>query len=138
MNSRVALLRLHRRGVIPLPAPRKAIKRTRPGPSPAAVAAVVKGTLRDPGELTTVVVEGARSRTAQRYNALMGTYHPLGYQPLCGRQVRYLVRSSRYGEAAALSFSAAAWQLSARDCWIGWSDTARRPNLQWWSVTVAF
>ena len=63
-----------------------------------------------------MVVEGARSRAAQRYNALMGTYHPLGYQPLCGRQVRYLVRSSRYGEAAALSFSAAAWQLSARDC----------------------
>jgi uncharacterized protein DUF4338/transposase-like protein/transposase Tn5 family protein len=131
MNCRVALLRLYRRGVIPLPAPREAIKRVGPGRGQAAVAAAVfKGTLRDLGELTVVMVEGARSPTAQRYKALMGAYHPLGYQPLCGRQVRYLVRSSRYGEVAALSFSAPAWRLSARDRWVGWSDAARRANLQ--------
>lgn len=132
MNCRVALLNLERRGVIQLPAPRKAIKRVVcPGPSPATVAAAaVKGTLRDLGALTVVVVEGTRNRIVQRYKTLMGAYHPLGYQPLCGRQVRYLVRSSHYGEVAALSFSAPAWQLSARDGWIGWSAAARRANLQ--------
>ncbi len=131
MNCRGALLKLHRRGVIPLPEPRRAVKHRRCCELQAPVPSVaVTGRLADLGELAVVVVEGARSSSSQRWKALIAAYHPLGYQPLCGRQVRYLVRSSRYGEVAALSFSAAAWQLSARDQWIGWSDAARRANLQ--------
>jgi len=132
MNCRVALLKLERRGVISLPVARQGFKPSRPQAGQAAPgAAVITGALAELGELTVVAVtEGARSCTAQRWKTLMAAYHPLGYQPLCGRQVRYLVRSARYGEVAALSFSGAAWQLGARDRWIGWSASARRANLQ--------
>jgi hypothetical protein len=61
----------------------------------------------------------------------MKEYHPLGNGPLCGSQIRYLVRSSECGWLGALSFSAAAWHLKDRDTWIGWSDGAHRANLQY-------
>jgi len=58
----------------------------------------------------------------------MDQYHYLGAGPLCGDQLRYLVRCAR-GVVGALSFSAAARQLAARDQWIGWDQAARRENL---------
>ncbi len=132
MNCRVALLKLARRGVITLPAVRQGLRPQAVAPAaPATPVAVVKGRLADLGELTVIAVSQRSERgAAQRFKDLMAAYHPLGYQPLCGRQVRYLVRSARYGEVAALSFSAAAWRLQARDQWVGWSDAARRANLQ--------
>lgn len=131
MNCRVALLKLQRAGVIALPQARQGIKRIATSTPPAAVITpAVKGTVAELGKLTVELVVGARSGSAQEWKALIATYHPLGYQPLCGRQVRYLVKSERFGTVAALSFSGAAWQLGARDRWVGWSDAARRANLQ--------
>jgi hypothetical protein len=43
--------------------------------------------------------------------------------------MRYLIGSPRLGWLGGLAFSAAAWQLKARDAWIGWSPQARRQNL---------
>ena len=133
MNCRVALLKLARAGVIELPAVRLHRFPPRRVAAPGAVGppgVVVKGPLAELGKLTVEMVEGARNRGAQQFKQLMAAYHPLGYQPLCGRQVRYLVHSARFGVVAALSFSGAAWQLQARDQWVGWSDRARRANLQ--------
>jgi len=48
---------------------------------------------------------------------------------LCGAQQRYLIRSPVVGWLGALGFSAAAWQLAARDEWIGWCAHARRAQL---------
>jgi len=53
----------------------------------------------------------------------------LGKGPLCGAQIRYLVRSSRHGWVGALAFSAAMWRLKVRDKYIGWTEGARRANL---------
>ncbi len=131
MNCRVALLKLQRAGVITLPPPRPRIRRIVASVPQAAVPSpVVKGTLAELGKLTVERVAGGRSCSAQRWKALIAAFHPLGYQPLCGRQVRYLVISERFGAVAALAFSAAAWQVEARDRWVGWSDAARRANLQ--------
>src|SRR5260370_15433041 len=91
MNCRVALLKLERRGVIQLPARRTEIKRRAAAPPPAPrPTSPVKGSLAELGALTVELVEG-RSAAAQRWKALIATHHPLGYQPLCGRQRRYLV-----------------------------------------------
>jgi hypothetical protein len=131
MSCRVALLKLERRGIIRLPAPRTKIKRRSAGVPPAPVPTpTVEGTLAELGELTVELVEGTRNTAAQRWKALIAAHHPLGYQPLCGRQIRYLVHSPRVGEVAALSFSAPAWRVAARDRWISWSEPARRANLQ--------
>jgi hypothetical protein len=58
----------------------------------------------------------------------METYHYLGGGPLCGAQIRYLVKSEEYGYVGALSFSASPRRLSARDKWIGWNSRARHAN----------
>jgi hypothetical protein len=41
-----------------------------------------------------------------------------------------LIHSEHYGWVGGLSFSAATWRLKARDQFIGWSERARRQNLQ--------
>lgn len=63
-----------------------------------------------------------------RWRELMEQNHYLGSGPLCGAQLKYLVYLS--GElVGGLSFSAAAYALEARDKKIGWSDEARKKNL---------
>src|SRR5436309_8191234 len=59
----------------------------------------------------------------------MERYHYLGSGPLCGAQLRYLMRSEKHGWVGGLSFSAAAWSVKARDQWIGWSGEIREKNL---------
>jgi hypothetical protein len=59
------------------------------------------------------------------YNALMERYHYLGFVPMAGAQMRYLI-SWEGGWLGALGFGAAAWQVRDRDRFIGW-DHPRRP-----------
>jgi hypothetical protein len=61
---------------------------------------------------------------------MMHSFHARGAGPLCGAQLRYLIHSSTYGYLGALAFSSAAWALKDRDQYIGWSEAARRHNLQ--------
>jgi hypothetical protein len=131
MSCRKALVELHRRGGVELPAG-EPMRRgaARPAPTRARPAvAEVRGRLDDLGEVSVVPV-GSRSSAASRlWTELMQAYHYLGAGPLCGAQLRYLVRSATYGWLGALSFSAAAGRLKPRDTWIGWSERARRANL---------
>lgn len=128
VSSRKALLALQQQGLIVLPAAQRAAPQGRPAAAMEPFAApVFTGTLAELGALELVAVEG-RALSAL-YQAMMQRYHPLGGGPLCGAQQRYLIRSARLGWLGALAFSAAAWQLAARDDWIGWCAHARRANL---------
>lgn len=49
----------------------------------------------------------------------------LGSGPLCGAQLKYVIRSERAGYLGALAFSSACWSLKARDEYIGWEERAR-------------
>lgn len=134
MNCRVALLKLQRLGQIrmaaaaPFPAPRKRAA----GKMGAAVVqrAEVRRQLRQVQPVELVRVGSADSEASRIWNELMEQYHPLGGGPLCGAQMRYLIHSGGYGYLGGLAFSAAAWRLKARESWIGWSEAARRQNLQ--------
>ena len=128
VSCRKALVELERRALVTLPEARRAPPQARP----AAVlepfeAPVFSGPLEALGAVGLVAVEG-RER-ALLYRRMMVQYHPLGGGPLCGAQQRYLIRSSVVGWLGALAFSAAAWQVAARDDWIGWCAHARRANL---------
>jgi hypothetical protein len=59
----------------------------------------------------------------------MNRYHYLGAGPLCGCQIRYLIRSQTQGWLGGLAFSAAAWRVGGRDSWIGWDTEAREQHL---------
>lgn len=127
MSARCALLRLHRRGVLRLPParPGPARRRRLPVPSPLPP---VRGSVEALRDLDLVPVGGPRSASARLWKQLIAAHHYLGYRPACGAQQRYLVHCTQ-GVLGALSFSAAAWRLAARDQWIGWSEAARRAHL---------
>ncbi len=128
MSCRVALLRMHREGLIELPAPRhkvnpcRSFSRRTPQAEPGArlEAAVHK-------------LEGLRLEVVERpgsalWNEYIDRYHYLGYKPLPGAQLRYFAYA---GErlVGLLGFGAAAWKSGPRDEWIGWSRGQRHRNL---------
>jgi hypothetical protein len=130
MGCRVALRKLEQRGVLSLPAPRCAIKRG-PGPNerrPLIAKTPIDSELKALGPVELVGVTGGRSKWLRLWKEMVSAHHYLGYQPLVGAQLRYLIRCER-GWLGAISFSAAAWQLAARDRFIGWSAGARRAHL---------
>jgi len=129
MSARVGLLRLHRSGLIELP---EATTRNNNGlplkhgpkrwPEERAFSGSV-GALS--GLRLSPVAEKERSRL---WNGLIDRYHYLGYSPLPGAQVRYLIESEQ-GLLGALGFGAAAWKVAARDRWIGWERETRETHL---------
>ena len=131
MSCRAALLKLHRRAVIRLrpvshPAPPR--KRREWGEainSPAPI----QCSFRELGAVELLPVGSADSKASRLWNEFMDRYHYLGSGPLCGAQLRYLIRSASHQWLGALAFSAAAWRVKARDQWIGWSDQARKTHL---------
>jgi hypothetical protein len=90
---------------------------------------VKQAELQDIQPVELVVVGSGDSEASRTWNDLMDRYHYLGSGPLCGAQLRYLVRSEKHGWVGALSFSGAAWSVQARDQWIGWSRQWREKNL---------
>jgi hypothetical protein len=93
MSCRVALLRLHRAGLIELPAPRQGNSNGRrlkqitsisdPCPPILKTAAEL-----EPLELIPVMTPGE----SEMWNQLIERYHYLGFKPLPGAQMRYLIR----------------------------------------------
>lgn len=129
MSCRVAMLRMHRKGMISLPPPqhRSANQRRRPtitsasNPQPPIPAPA--------GQLGALRFEIVRSRSQSRWwNELIERYHYLRYTPLNGAQMRYLVFSEER-LLAAMGFSAAAWALAPRDQFIRWSPAQRKQRL---------
>jgi hypothetical protein len=127
-GCRKALAELARRGAVALPPAAKAIVRQPAGPVELEEAAVALP-LEELGTVSLVVVE-AGSEDAKRWRALLGRHHYLGDKPLCGAQLRYLIRSAPFGDLGALAFTSASWALKERDKYIGWRESARRRNLQ--------
>jgi len=133
VSCRVALLKLHRRGVIDLPAvaPVVAFPRGRvPAPPTPQKVAPSEAPLEALQPVSLLRIEQADCSASRLWNQMMERYHYLGSGPLCGAQMRYAI-GSREGEwLGGLAFSGAAWQLAARDEWVGWSEPARREHLQ--------
>jgi len=132
MSCRVALLKLHREGILSLPEPRvrpwTVVQRERATLLLPEIESL-RCRLKMLGEITVVLVESKNRPLSRFWNELMEAHHYLGAGPLCGAQVRYLMQSSAYGWVGGLAFSAAAWRVAPRDRWIGWGEEARKANL---------
>ena len=116
MSARVALLRMHREGVITLPPARK-----RPGPrKPIAPSPQTDppSLFEPPASLEAVRplrIEPVVSRAEGRlWNAYIARYHYLGHHPLPGAQMRYFVQATNGDPLAVLGFGAAAWKTAPR------------------------
>lgn len=129
MSCRVALLRMHRRGEITLPEPRngngngKPLSRQTIDLSPQNVLEIPVNKLTN----LELVYVGSRKESAL-WNGLIDRYHYLGYSPLPGAQLRYLIRSEE-GLLGAMGWGAAAWKVGPRDQWIGWGPALRESHL---------
>lgn len=129
MACRVAMLRMHRDGIITLPEPLKGNSNGRISPRPTAACdprAQLSLPARDFGELQLRIVETQQDSAV--WNELIHRYHYLGYKPLPGAQLRYLVFGGGH-LLAALGFGAAAWAVAPRDKFIGWTAGQRKLNL---------
>jgi hypothetical protein len=129
MSCRVAMLRMERDGLITLPPPqtRNTNRRKPPKLTDASQAqfpiSIAAGKL---GELILQPVE--ERKDSMLWNELIERYHYLGYKPLPGAQIRYMVLAdSRL--VALLGFGAAAWKAAPRDKFIGWNARQREKNL---------
>jgi hypothetical protein len=131
VNCRLALVRLHSRGLIELPPPRRRVRfgRSRFGAIRLHVPASLEGSVKELGKLELVLVNSKGRELDRQWKKMVATHHYLGYRPLCGAQLRYLI-VCKHGYVGALGFSAAALYLRARDRWIGWSHAARQAYLR--------
>ena len=129
VSCRVALLRLARGGHIELPAAQEvSFASAASAAQPEVCGVSIQTSLAQLGRVWLEPVDAAQAELSRTWWSLVRSHHPLGAQALCGAQLRYLIRCEA-GVLGALSFSAAAWRLGARDQWIGWDDTARRKGL---------
>jgi hypothetical protein len=130
LACRVALLRLERRGLIDLPPARRSVRfgARSFAQTQLSVPSKLEGTLKELRGLKLVVVTSKDRELDQQWKKLVATHHYLGYRPLCGAQLRYLI-ACEHGYLGALGFSAAALYLKARERWIGWSHAARQYHL---------
>ena len=87
----------------------------------------VSCSLRDLGALSLELV--AAPEEHRRWEAMIETHHPEGWRRPPGGQVRYWVRSERYGLPGGIGYTAAGIQPGPRDAAIGWSGDARVANI---------
>lgn len=129
MSCRVAMLRMHKDRLISLPPPTQGNGNGRNYPpithasDPQEPITAPAGSL---GQLLFLPV--ATSQDSKLWNELIHRYHYLGYKPLPGAQMRYMVRNTER-LLAILGFGAATWKTAPRDSFIGWTPAQRQQNL---------
>ena len=129
VSCRVSLLKLQRRGIIDLPKARPAsFIKISAGSDEKIFRTEINGALEDIGHIELVAIESGDEAKSRLWNRMMEEHHYIGSSSLCGKQIRYLIRGGGKW-IGGLSFSSAAWRLSARDQWIGWDEQARQANL---------
>ena len=129
MSCRVALLRMEKDGLIILPPPRtrngngKSYQKQRTlFTEPKPVKEIPAGAF---GELDIEIVSKNNSAL---WNEYIDRYHYLGYKPLPGAQLRYIIRAQDE-ILALLGFGASAWTVMDRDKFIGWTHEKRKQRL---------
>ena len=133
-SAKVALRKLHKRGLLRLPQAQGTQRRVRPHRLRGSGQGLppVKGV---PGRVDRVrnlhlyLLSGDKDPWHSLWNDLIIEQHPCGDAPLVGAQLRYLIGSD-HGWLGALGFGPAAFVLSCRDIWIGWSTSARLGHLR--------
>jgi hypothetical protein len=132
MSCRKALAKLNRRGVLALPDRSGFCQFNRARQTPLEIEIPeVSCRLEELDDVTVRPVISRHCRESKIARALLQRYHYLGSGWLRGAQMRYVVTSSRWGYLGVLTFSSGTWTLRDREKYIGWSEEARRANLQY-------
>jgi len=130
MSCKVALLRMERAGLLVLPPPRARNGNGKKQLPAQNLLAFEQTPLTLPAhQLHPLNLALVRTRPERLlYRQMMAQHHYLGYCPMAGAQLRYLLfNGSRL--LGGLGFGASAWSLADRDRFIGWSSSQRQRNL---------
>jgi hypothetical protein len=76
-----------------------------------------------------IVLAAPRHPAAADFVRHLARHHYLGFGGDTGPTLRYLVRDNQGRDLACALFGAAAWQVRARDTYIGWTAPQRRARL---------
>lgn len=128
MSCRVAMLRMHRDGLVELPPPRCVCRPSRrdfTSERSDPEATVVLG-INAMTDLTVELV--TRGDSLDLWNEYISRYHYLGYTRIAGAQLRYVIRGGGR-MLGAMGFGSAAWKVAPRDRHIGWSKEQREQRL---------
>ncbi len=129
MSCRVAMLRMHRAGLITLPP-----TVTENGNQPRRIQITSASDPQFPislpaGDLGPLEFQPIETRRDSiLWNEFIERYHYLGYQTLPGAQLRFFVTAASQ-LLALLGFGASAWKVAPRDRWIGWTAEERTRQL---------
>jgi len=130
MSCRVAMLRMERDGLITLPPPQKGNGNGKTRPRLTSISEPQEAVSLPAGALGKLLFRPVNTPDDSKlWNELIERYHYLGYKPLPGAQIRYLVFGNSHLLLAALGFGAAAWTVAPRDRFIGWTAQQRKHNL---------
>jgi len=81
------------------------------------------------GDFSVIEIEMVRGSGQERlYNALIDSYHYLGYHQGAGEQLKYIIRGDGH-VLSAIGFGGAAFKSADRDQHIGWDKDARERHL---------
>jgi hypothetical protein len=127
MSCRVAFLKMHREGVICLPAPKGILNKARIH-TQRSFLTLPKGPVYKKAGECDLSLEVVEKGGLKLWNEFIDRYHYLGYTTLPGAQLRYFVKDQDE-ILALLGFSAAAWKTAPRDSFIGWDARRRKQNL---------
>jgi hypothetical protein len=131
MAARTLLVKLDARGLIQLPARRRAPSNrmtARHAPRQLWDSTPITGTLRDlePLTLREISTDGA---ARIRFAAALAEFHYLGYRGTVGENLQYTVTDKEGRLLACLLFGSAAWKCKPRDGFIAWTPEQRQRNL---------
>ena len=126
MSCRVALLKLHRKGLLNLPPATKVITRNKAIDHSLSLPEIAIS--KSVEQIDGLSLDLVTRNSSPLWKIMIQRYHYLGYTPLVGAQLRYVMKCDD-GYLGAMSFSASAWRVAPRDQFIGWSGNARQANL---------
>lgn len=131
MACRTLLLKLHRAGILCLPArKRPSINgfRNRSLTDVPHETKAIHCRLQEVQPLNILPLQQA-STELSLFKCLLAKYHYLGFRNTVGENFKYLIRDNKNRPLACLLFGSAAWKCAPRDNFIGWDNHSHGTNL---------
>lgn len=134
MSARLLFARLAEQGLISLPPRQRRGGRqrlralTQPDLFEDLTPEPITGALATLRPLEVILSEPC-SGQAENFMRHLARHHYLGWGGSAGANLRYLIRDRHGRDLACMLFAGAAWQLKARDTFIGWNKLQRERRL---------
>jgi hypothetical protein len=138
MACRTMLLKLERQGYLRLPVARSVCvgSSIRVHTPVAHSITDIICSLHDLAPLRIDVVH--QTSSSRLFKHLLAEYHYLGFNGTVGENMKYMVYDRWNRPLACLLFGSAAWKVSSRDEWIGWTSELRKANLPYLTNNMRF